>query len=111
MIIAPAKAARIRRDGWFVDAQLQRHLPQWDTRQAPGQRVLDYRIQLVASETAHRTGPPRWNADQLSDLLVQFMAYRNVPIFNFEVTQEGLLNPENSRSVQRSDAASRRQSQ
>ncbi len=54
---------------------------------------------ITESNWLHRkphTGPapPRWNADQLSDMLVQFMAYRNVPIFNFEVTQEGLLNPE-----------------
>lgn len=37
---------------------------------------------------------PRWNADQLTELLKGFIAHRNVPIFNLEITQDGRLSPE-----------------
>ncbi|MEX1048156.1 MAG: alpha-L-fucosidase [Akkermansiaceae bacterium] len=37
---------------------------------------------------------PKWNATQLSELLRLFMANKNVPIFNLEVTQEGNLGAE-----------------
>ncbi len=37
---------------------------------------------------------PRWNADQLADLLKGFIAHKNVPIFNLEITQDGYLSPE-----------------
>lgn len=46
--------------------------------------------------TSPNTPPsaPRWNAEQLGDLLKQFRAHRNVPIFNLEITQDGHLSPE-----------------
>ncbi|MFM2242027.1 MAG: hypothetical protein RLZ97_882, partial [Verrucomicrobiota bacterium] len=46
--------------------------------------------------TSPNTPPsaPRWNAEQLGDLLKQFRAHRNVPIFNLEITQDGQLSPE-----------------
>lgn len=37
---------------------------------------------------------PKWNADQLADLLKGFIAHRNVPIFNLEITQDGELSAE-----------------
>ncbi len=37
--------------------------------------------------------PPKWNAEQLSALLKNFIACRNVPIFNLEITQDGLVSP------------------
>lgn len=37
--------------------------------------------------------PPRWNAAQLTDLLQRFIACKNVPIFNLEITQDGQLSP------------------
>jgi hypothetical protein len=39
-------------------------------------------------------GSPRWNAEQLSALLKEFVAYRNVPIFNMEIYQEGIVSDE-----------------
>ena len=36
---------------------------------------------------------PKWNVEQLSALLKNFVACRNVPIFNLEITQEGLVSP------------------
>jgi hypothetical protein len=37
--------------------------------------------------------PPRWNAPQLAALLNGFVACKNVPIFNLEITQDGQLSP------------------
>jgi hypothetical protein len=37
-------------------------------------------------------GPPRWNAVQLAAMLEQFIARKNVPIFNLEIYQEGALS-------------------
>ena len=37
---------------------------------------------------------PKWNADQLAPLLKGFIAHRNVPIFNLEITQDGHLSTE-----------------
>lgn len=37
---------------------------------------------------------PRWNVDQLTELLKGFIAHKNVPIFNLEITQDGQLSPE-----------------
>ena len=36
----------------------------------------------------------RWNAAQLTDLLKGFIAHKNVPIFNMEITQDGHLSPQ-----------------
>jgi hypothetical protein len=36
---------------------------------------------------------PKWNADQLTQLLRGFIAHKNVPIFNLEITQDGHLSP------------------
>jgi hypothetical protein len=46
--------------------------------------------------TAPNTPPsgPRWNADQLTGLITGFIAHKNVPIFNLEITQDGHLSPE-----------------
>ena len=38
-------------------------------------------------------GKPHWNAEQLADLMKQFAARRNVPIFNLEIYQEGTVSP------------------
>jgi hypothetical protein len=38
-------------------------------------------------------GPPKWNGPQLAALLKEFIARKNVPIFNLEIYQEGLLSP------------------
>jgi hypothetical protein len=38
--------------------------------------------------------PPNWSAEQLSSWLKEFAAYRNVPIFNFEIYQEGIVSDE-----------------
>lgn len=38
-------------------------------------------------------GPPKWSAPQLAALLNEFIARRNVPIFNLEIYQEGALSP------------------
>lgn len=37
---------------------------------------------------------PRWNADQLTELLTGFIALKNVPIFNLEITQDGQFCPQ-----------------
>lgn len=37
---------------------------------------------------------PRWNAEQLTELIRGFIANKNVPIFNLEITQDGHLSPE-----------------
>ncbi len=37
---------------------------------------------------------PRWHANQLTGLINGFIAHRNVPIFNLEITQDGQLSPE-----------------
>lgn len=37
---------------------------------------------------------PKWNTDQFTELLTGFIARRNVPIFNLEITQDGHLAPE-----------------
>ena len=44
--------------------------------------------------TAPNTPPSalRWNADQLTELLRGFIAHKNVPIFNLEITQDGKLS-------------------
>ncbi len=46
--------------------------------------------------TSRNTPPsgPRWNADQLTGLIKGFIAYKNVPIFNLEITQDGQLSAE-----------------
>ena len=46
--------------------------------------------------TTRNTPPsgPKWNADQLTELLNKFIAHKNVPIFNLEITQDGQLSPE-----------------
>ena len=38
-------------------------------------------------------GRLRWNAEQLTDVLKHFIALKNVPIFNLEITQEGRVSP------------------
>ena len=38
-------------------------------------------------------GPPKWSAPQLAALLREFIACKNVPIFNLEIYQEGALSP------------------
>lgn len=40
---------------------------------------------------------PRWNADQLTELLKGFIDHGNVPIFNLEITQDGHLSAETLR--------------
>lgn len=37
-------------------------------------------------------GPPRWTAEQMSDLLRRFSERRNVPIFNLEIYQDGTVS-------------------
>ncbi|MEI7956242.1 MAG: hypothetical protein WCJ66_13835 [Verrucomicrobiota bacterium] len=37
---------------------------------------------------------PQWNADQLAGMLKGFAEYRNVPIFNMEIYQEGTVSPQ-----------------
>jgi hypothetical protein len=37
---------------------------------------------------------PRWNADQLTRMFRSFIARRNVPILNLEITQDGHFSPE-----------------
>ncbi len=46
--------------------------------------------------TAPDTPPsaPKWNADQLTDLIKGFIAHKNVPIFNLEITQDGHFSPQ-----------------
>lgn len=46
--------------------------------------------------TSRDTPPsgPRWNAGQLTELIKGFIARKNVPIFNLEITQDGHLSPE-----------------
>jgi hypothetical protein len=44
----------------------------------------------------HRDTPlptPKWNVEQLTKLINGFIACRNVPIFNLEITQDGKLSP------------------
>lgn len=38
--------------------------------------------------------PPKWTVDQLTERLHRFIAHENVPIFNFEITQDGLIGEE-----------------
>jgi hypothetical protein len=38
-------------------------------------------------------GPPRWSGPQMAALLKEFIARKNVPIFNLEIYQEGALSP------------------
>ena len=37
-------------------------------------------------------GPPSWTEPEVRRLLGEFAAYRNVPIFNLEITQEGIVS-------------------
>ena len=37
---------------------------------------------------------PKWNAEQLTELIKGFIAHKNVPIFNLEITQDGQLSPQ-----------------
>ena len=37
---------------------------------------------------------PHWNADQLTELLKGFIAHKNVPIFNLDITQDGQFSPQ-----------------
>lgn len=39
-------------------------------------------------------GNPQWNPDQLAGMLKGFSEYRNVPIFNMEIYQEGAVSPQ-----------------
>lgn len=48
---------------------------------------------------------PRWDASQLTDLIKGFIAHKNVPIFNLEITQDGHLSPQSIGIFQ--DAAAR----
>ena len=38
-------------------------------------------------------GKPRWAAEQLATMLGEFAKFRNVPIFNLEIYQEGTVSP------------------
>ncbi len=38
-------------------------------------------------------GAPRWNAGQLAGMLKQFAEYRNVPILDLEIYQDGTVSP------------------
>ncbi len=38
-------------------------------------------------------GPPRWGGNELAALLRGFIACRNVPVLNLEITQDGRLSP------------------
>ena len=38
-------------------------------------------------------GKPRWSAEQLATVLSDFARFRNVPIFNLEIYQEGTVSP------------------
>jgi hypothetical protein len=38
-------------------------------------------------------GKPRWTADQMSHYLQQFAVHHNIPIFNLEIYQDGVLSP------------------
>lgn len=44
--------------------------------------------------TAPKTPPTAlcWNADQFTELLRGFIAHKNVPIFNLEITQDGKMS-------------------
>lgn len=46
--------------------------------------------------TAPNTPPsaPKWNTDQLIDLMKGFIAHKSVPIFNLQITQDGHLSPQ-----------------
>jgi len=37
---------------------------------------------------------PRWNAGKSTELLQGFIAHKNVPIFNLEITRDGQFPPE-----------------
>jgi hypothetical protein len=39
-------------------------------------------------------GNPQWNPEQLAGMLKGFLEYRNVPIFNLEIYQEGTVSPQ-----------------
>lgn len=46
---------------------------------------------------ARREAPPagpHWNVDQLTGMLKGFIAHKNVPVFNLEITQDGQLSPQ-----------------
>jgi len=38
-------------------------------------------------------GKPQWSAEQLATVLSEFAKFRNVPIFNLEIYQEGTVSP------------------
>jgi hypothetical protein len=53
---------------------------------------------IMESDWLHRPkdtplNPPKWSAEQLAPLLKDFVARKNVPIFNLEVSQEGRVSP------------------
>ena len=52
-------------------------------------------------------GPPRWNVTQMSGLLNEFTVGKNVPIFNLEIYQEGLLSPATVEMFKRAGQISR----
>lgn len=47
----------------------------------------------VHSRKDTETGPPKWTAPQMAELLGRFRSYHNVPIFNVEIYQEGTVAP------------------
>jgi hypothetical protein len=47
-------------------------------------------------------GPPHWNATQMAALLREFIQRKNVPIFNLEIYQEGVLSPDTVEMFKRS---------
>jgi len=36
----------------------------------------------------------QFSAENIRQMVQDFKAYKNVPIFNFEITQEGMISPE-----------------
>jgi hypothetical protein len=49
--------------------------------------------------------PPRWNVAELTDLLREFAAHGNVPIFNLEIGQGGEVSPEAVEMLRRAGQA------
>ncbi len=49
--------------------------------------------------------PPRWNVAELADLLREFAAHGNVPIFNLEIGQGGEVSPEAVEMLRRAGQA------
>ena len=58
-----------------------------------GSAVLVTESKWVYTQARAQIDNPRWTTEQLVNMIEKFAEYKNVPIFNIEITQEGKISP------------------